>query len=163
MQADHRPRVSIPLSHDHFGSGAKRPNSAASSSDTSAAVDAPTLPQRATGETLRRVSHVARQALKMGKNLTTQTIAATRWSGEKWSLLATKLKARIVRNTATPTGVADRLREPPQYATLPNGLSALDELPGEQHALIPPSPPDAATPKPDPSSLRRAIKRPIPT
>ncbi len=163
MQADHRPRVSIPLSHDHFGSGAKRPNSAASSSDTSAAVDAPTLPQRATGETLRRVSHVARQALKMGKNLTTQTIAATRWSGEQSSLLATKLKARIVRNTATPTGVADRFGEPSQYASLPNRLSALATLSGEQHALIRSSLPGRRTHQTGSTLLAEGEQTPNPT
>jgi CRP-like cAMP-binding protein len=163
MQTDHRPRVSIPLAHDHFGSGARRPNNEASPTELSQSVDALTLLRRATGATLRRVSHVARQALKMGKNLTTQTIAAARWSGEQSSWLATKLKTRIVRNTATPTAVADRFGEPSQYASLPNRLSALATLSAEQHALIRSSLPGRRTHQTGSTLLAEGEQTPNPT
>lgn len=163
MQTDHRPRVSIPLSHDHFGSGARRPNSAALSSDMLASVDAPTLPQRGQGETLHRVSNAARQALSLGRNVARQTIAASRWSVEQSSRLAAKLKASIVRNPAEPTAVADRFVEPSQYASLPNRLSALATLSVEQHARIRSSLPGRRTHQTGSTLLAEGEQTPNPT
>lgn len=163
MQADHRPRVFMPLSHDHFGSSAKRPNSASSSSEMSAAVDAPNLRQRALGETLHRVSNAARQALSLGRNVARQTIATSRWSVEQSSRLAAKLKASIVRNPAEPTAVADRFGEPSQYASLPNRLSALATLSGEQHAHIRSSLPGRRTHQTGSTLLAEGEQTPNPT
>jgi hypothetical protein len=78
-------------------------------------------------------------------------------------LLATKLKARIVRNTATPTGVADRFGEPSQYASLPNRLSALATPSGEQHALIRSSLPGRRTHQTGSTLLAEGEQTPNPT
>lgn len=163
MQTDHRPRVSIQLAHDHFRSDAKRPNNVASSSNMSCDVDAATRPQRAAGERSRQLSNVAREALRAGRNVTTQTIAAARWSAEQSFLLATKMKARIIRTPADPAAAAEQFGEPSQYASIPNRLSALATLSGEEHALIRTSLPGRRTHQTGSTLLAEGEQTPNPT